>query len=194
MRHASSFRDLIVYQKAREAARLFFELSEEFPPEERYSLTDQGRRSSRSIGAQIAEAWAKRGYERHFVSKLTDADGEQQETQHWVDTALDCGYLTKQIRDDLVAELQVIGRIRNRAELLERHLAHWGFQRGRHPGVVRQVKSVTERRGGEPIRPEILRLVQVRLEYSMSPIAPSRGSRLDSSRMGKGSAFRRIRT
>jgi four helix bundle protein len=76
-------------------SRRFFELSKSFPAEERFSLTDQGRRSSRSIGAQIAEAWAKRGYEKHFVSKLTDADGEQQETQHWVDAALDCGYLTQ---------------------------------------------------------------------------------------------------
>ena len=98
MKHAESFRDLVVYQKARAVARRFFELSKSFPREELYSLTDQGRRSSRSIGAQIAEAWAKRGYERHFSSKLTDADGEQQETQHWVDTALDCGYLTPALR------------------------------------------------------------------------------------------------
>ena len=111
MQHANSFRDLVVYQKARTVSRRFFELSKSFPNDERYSLTDQGRRSSRSIGAQIAEAWAKRGYEKHFVSKLTDADGEQQETQHWVDTALDCGYLTQQIRDELVDELERIGRM-----------------------------------------------------------------------------------
>jgi four helix bundle protein len=111
MQHAGSFRDLVVYQKTRAVARRFFDLSKEFPKEERYSLTDQGRRSSRSIGAQIAEAWAKRGYERHFVSKLSDADGEQQETQHWVDTALDCGYLTQQVRDELVDELERIGRM-----------------------------------------------------------------------------------
>jgi len=111
MQHAASFRDLVVYQKARAVARRFFDLSRAFPKEERYSLTDQGRRSSRSIGAQIAEAWAKRAYERHFVSKLSDADGEQQETQHWVDTALDCGYLTRQIRDELVDELERIGRM-----------------------------------------------------------------------------------
>ncbi len=111
MRHADSFRDLVVYQKARAVSRRFFELSKSFPAEERFSLTDQGRRSSRSIGAQIAEAWAKRGYEKHFVSKLTDADGEQQETQHWADTALDCGYLTAQMRDELVDELERIGRM-----------------------------------------------------------------------------------
>jgi four helix bundle protein len=111
MQHAASFRDLVVYQKARAVARRFFDLSKAFPKEERYSLTDQGRRASRSIGAQIAEAWAKRAYEKHFVSKLSDADGEQQETQHWVDTALDCGYLTGPIRDELVDDLERIGRM-----------------------------------------------------------------------------------
>jgi four helix bundle protein len=110
-KHAESFRDLVVYQSARALAKRFFEVSRTFPKEEMYSLTDQGRRSSRSIGAQIAEAWAKRRYEKHFVSKLTDADGEQQETQHWVETALDCGYITEQIRDEIVAELMRIGRM-----------------------------------------------------------------------------------
>lgn len=111
MQHAESFRDLVVYQKARSVSRRFFALSKSFPMEERFSLTDQGRRSSRSIGAQIAEAWAKRAYEKHFISKLSDADGEQQETQHWVDTALDCGYLTLQTRDELIDELERIGRM-----------------------------------------------------------------------------------
>ena len=60
-----------------------------------YSLTDQVRRASRSVGAQIAEAWGKRRYERHFVSKLTDADAEQMETQDWIDEALDCGYIAE---------------------------------------------------------------------------------------------------
>src|ERR1035441_10797402 len=82
LQHARSFKDLIVYHKARATAKRIFGVSKRFPKEEMYSLTDQGRRSSRSVGAQIAEAWAKRCYERHFVSKLTDADGEQQETQH----------------------------------------------------------------------------------------------------------------
>ena len=80
LNHARSFRDLAVYQKARTVSRSIFELSKDFPKEETYSLTDQIRRASRSIGAQIAEAWAKRRYERHFVSKLTDADAEQMET------------------------------------------------------------------------------------------------------------------
>jgi four helix bundle protein len=111
MQHAESFRDLVVYQQTRAVAQRFFVLSKSFPREEMYSLTDQGRRSSRSIGAQIAEAWARRGYERHFVSKLTDADGEQRETQHWVDVALDCGYLTSPVRDELIGALEQIGRM-----------------------------------------------------------------------------------
>ena len=92
-RRARCFRDLIVYRKAREVSRLIFETSKSFPKEETYSLIDQVRRSSRSIGAQIAEAWGKRRYERHFISKLTDADAEQLETQHWLETAVDSGYL-----------------------------------------------------------------------------------------------------
>ena len=111
LKHARSFRDLVVYQKSRRVAKDVFELTKGFPKEERYSLTDQVRRSSRSVGAQIAEAWAKRRYEKHFVSKLTDADGEQQETQHWVESAHDCGYLTKQKTDKLVADLSEVGRM-----------------------------------------------------------------------------------
>ena len=111
LKHARSFRDLVVYQKARHVAKDVFELTKGFPKEERYSLTDQVRRSSRSVGAQIAEAWAKRRYEKHFVSKLTDADGEQQETQHWVESAHDCGYLTRQQIGKLVADLSEVGRM-----------------------------------------------------------------------------------
>jgi four helix bundle protein len=91
--HAESYKELSVYGKARALSLEIFHLTKSFPKVEIYSLTDQVRRSSRSIGAQIAEAWAKRRYEKHFISKLTDADGEQQETQHWIETATDCGYL-----------------------------------------------------------------------------------------------------
>ena len=112
-RHARCFRDLIVYQKAQEVARKVFEIGRSFPKEEIYSLTDQGRRSSRSIGAQIAEAWGKRRYERHFVSKLTDADAEQLETQHWLETALDCGYMSAGQKDSLCSDLKEIGRMLN---------------------------------------------------------------------------------
>ncbi len=111
--YAKSFRDLVVYQKARSVAKAIFDVTKSFPREEMYSLTDQMRRSSRSIGAQIAEAWAKRRYEKHFISKLTDADGEQQETQHWADTADDCGYLEKEEAEKLNADLNEIGRMIN---------------------------------------------------------------------------------
>jgi four helix bundle protein len=76
-----------------------------------YSLTNQVRRSSRSIGAQIAEAWAKRKYEKHFISKLTDADGEQMKTQHWIDTAVDCAYLSRQVADLLMNKCTSIGNM-----------------------------------------------------------------------------------
>jgi len=111
--HADSFRDLVVYRKACSAAQGVFQVTKSFPREEAYSLTDQIRRASRSIGSQIAEAWAKRRYEKHFVSKLTDADGEQQETQHWVDIAQSCGYLSEADAARLRAELAEIGRMLN---------------------------------------------------------------------------------
>jgi hypothetical protein len=80
LQHARSFRDLIVYQKTRVVTKRVFDISKGFPKKKMYSLTDQVRRSSRSIGAQIAEAWSKRRYEKHFVSKLTDADVNKQFT------------------------------------------------------------------------------------------------------------------
>ncbi len=113
LRHARSFRDLAVYQKARKVSRAIFEISKGFPKEETYSLTDQVRRASRSIGAQIAEAWAKRRYERHFISKLTDADAEQMETQHWIEEAHDCQYLDPKQTKELTEELMQVGRMLN---------------------------------------------------------------------------------
>ena len=89
-----SFRDLEVYKTAFTLQQEIFEISKGFPKEELYSLTDQIRRSSRSIGANVAEAWHKRRYKAHFVSKLSDSDGEQAETQHWLDTALACKYIS----------------------------------------------------------------------------------------------------
>lgn len=110
-KYAKSHRDLIVYQKARMLAQEIFEMTKSFPKEEIYSLIDQVRRSSRSIGAQIAEAWAKRPYEKHFISKLTDSDGEQHETQHWIEIAEDCGYITKEKSTQLVEKCREIGRL-----------------------------------------------------------------------------------
>src|SRR5262245_34313650 len=109
--YAKSFKDLRVYQKAREVSRAVFGLSKAFPKEETYSLTDQLRRASRSIGAQIAEAWGKRRYEKHFVSKLTDADTEQMETLHWVGEALDCGYISPAEATQLNSSLEEVGRM-----------------------------------------------------------------------------------
>jgi four helix bundle protein len=90
-----SAKHLIVYEKAYALAMQIFEVSKRFPPEERYSLTDQIRRFSRSVCTNLPEAWAKRRYGAHFVSKLTDADGENGETETWLDFAHDCGYLSK---------------------------------------------------------------------------------------------------
>ncbi|MBL4656933.1 MAG: four helix bundle protein [Flavobacteriales bacterium] len=113
MAYAESFRDLDVYKLSKELSRRIFDITKDFPKEEMYSLTDQVRRSSRSIGAQIAESWAKRRYEKHFISKLTDADGEQQETQHWIKTAFDCSYLSKELADDLLEKCASIGKMLN---------------------------------------------------------------------------------
>ena len=111
--HAQSFRDLIVYQKSRKLAKEILEFTKSFPRDEKFSLTDQIRRSSRSIGANVAESWAKRRYEKHFISKLTDADGEQMETQHWIGIALDCGYLDEGTNHQLIAKCLEIGRMLN---------------------------------------------------------------------------------
>lgn len=87
------YHDLMAYQVAFELQQTVFRMSKSWPKDETYSLIDQIRRSSRSIGANIAEAWAKRRYPAHFLSKLTDADGELQETRHWITTAAQCHYL-----------------------------------------------------------------------------------------------------
>lgn len=113
MAYVKSFRDLEVYKLARELSKEIFQISKSFPKEETYSLTDQIRRSSRSVGAQIAEAWAKRKYEKHFISKLTDADGEQQETQHWLETASDCNYIDKTTLKSLLNKCESIGKMLN---------------------------------------------------------------------------------
>jgi len=113
LKHARSFRDLVIYQKAFKVAKTIFEISKTFPKEEAYSLTDQIRRSSRSIGAQISEAWGKRRYERHFISKLTDADAEQLETQHWTDVAVSCDYMEQKQGNRIIGDLQEIGRMLN---------------------------------------------------------------------------------
>lgn len=111
LKHAESFRDLIVYQKSRLLQKEIFKLTKSFPREEMFSLSDQIQRSSRSVGANIAEAWAKRRYEKHFISKLTDSDGEQMETQHWIETALECEYIDAKTSSHLIQNCLEIGRM-----------------------------------------------------------------------------------
>jgi four helix bundle protein len=90
-------RDLAVYGKAFDSAMRIFELSKSFPKEETYSLTDQIRRSSRSVCANLAEAWRKRRYQAAFISKLSDSEGETAETQVWLEFAVKCGYLDREL-------------------------------------------------------------------------------------------------
>ncbi len=93
--------ELNVYKKAFEAAMQIFETSKSFPKEETYSLTNQIRRSSRSVCANLAEAWRKRRYEAAFISKLNDCEGEAAETQTWLECAVRCQYLDKDIGRNL---------------------------------------------------------------------------------------------
>jgi four helix bundle protein len=107
----SSFRELKSYQEARSLAQVLFEESKEWPKEEVYSLTSQIRRSSRAVGAALAEAWAKRSYPAHFLSKLTDADAELQEVYHWIETATECNYFTPAQETELLKNVKEIGRM-----------------------------------------------------------------------------------
>jgi four helix bundle protein len=114
MAAAKSFRDLKVYQAAGEAGGRIFSLSKAFPREERYALTDQIRRSSRAIKAMIAEAWARRRYKAAFINKIDEALGEANETQSWLDDALDGEYLDKATFEELDARYQRIGGMLSR--------------------------------------------------------------------------------
>ena len=107
----NTFRDLQSYQCAFRLQQDLFRASRSWPRGEAYSLTDQARRSSRSIGANLAESWAKRRYPAHFLSKLTDADGELQETSHWLATAIDCGYLSVETRESFTLGYEELGRM-----------------------------------------------------------------------------------
>lgn len=105
----TNYEDLTVYQRAFDLQQRMFQITKSFPREERYSLTDQVRRSSRSIGANIAEAWQKRRYPAHFASKLSDSDSEQAETKHWIKTAYACEYITIEQRNDLINNCKEVG-------------------------------------------------------------------------------------
>jgi four helix bundle protein len=108
-----SFRDLRAYQQARSEVNRVFEITKTFPKEEKFSLTDQIRRSSRAVKSMIAEAWGHRRYPAAFVSKLTDAIGEANETQSWLDDALDCGYINSSLHQDFDTAWQSIGGMIN---------------------------------------------------------------------------------
>src|SRR5213594_4152102 len=107
----NSAKDLDVYKKAYELAMTIFQLSKSFPDEERFALTGQIRRSSRSVCLNLREAWAKRRYEAHFVSKLTDCDGENSETDSCLGFAKSCEYITAERHEELTALSQQIGRM-----------------------------------------------------------------------------------
>ncbi len=107
------FKKLLAYQKAFDLAMSIFEISKSFPKEETYSLTDQIRRSSRSVCANMAEAYRKRIYPKHFISKLTDADGENSETNSWLDFALACNYISSEDYFKCSEEGKEVGKLIN---------------------------------------------------------------------------------
>jgi four helix bundle protein len=95
MAYVCFYYELDVYTLSRKLEKDVYMISKNLPIQERYSLTDQIRRSSRSVGAQIAESWAKRCHINHFISKLSDSNAEQYETQHWIEEAFDCELVTE---------------------------------------------------------------------------------------------------
>jgi four helix bundle protein len=107
------FKELLAYKKAFDLSMHIFNVSKGFPKEETYSLTDQIRRSSRSVCANIAEAYRKRRYPKHFISKLTDADGENSETNAWIDFALACNYISSEDYMRFSKQGKEIGRLIN---------------------------------------------------------------------------------
>lgn len=108
-----SFKSLMAYQKGFTLAMDILEVSKSFPKEETYSLTDQIRRSSRSVCPNIAEAYRKKRYKKHFISKLTDSDAENAETQTWLQFASACKYISDEKESDLTAKSLEVGRLIN---------------------------------------------------------------------------------
>jgi four helix bundle protein len=127
MEHIRSYKDLRVYKAAIDAAMRIFEITRRFPLEERFSMTDQMRRASRSVCSNIGEAWRKRRYPAHFVSKLSDSEGEASETQVWLELAVRCKYIS----DTEAAELDktydgILGQL---VRMIE-HPEQWTIKRG----------------------------------------------------------------
>lgn len=111
MGQIKSFKDLIVYQKAYKLAMEIFELTKAYPKEEQYSLTDQIRRSSRSVTSNLAEAWAKKIYIKFFVSKLSDSLGEEFETEVWLDYSKDSKYISLETHQRLMNEYEEVRKM-----------------------------------------------------------------------------------
>jgi len=130
LQNIRSYKELRVYQAAMDAAMRVFELSKSFPTEEKYSLTDQMRRSSRSVCTNIGEAWRKRRYPAHFVSKMSDSEGEAEETRVWVEFAQRCCYLSTADATDLD---NTYDRILAQLVHMILHKDHW---------IIRSPKSV----------------------------------------------------
>lgn len=126
------FRELDVYTLALEAAMEIFRVSKSFPTEERYSLTDQVRRSSRSVCANIGEAWRKRRYPAAFLAKLSDAEAEAAETEVWLDIAFRCGYLTQESRTAMEKQYEfILGKLVN----MMSHPEQWTIRALREEGA-----------------------------------------------------------
>ena len=109
--NSQGFKDLIAYKKAFQHACDIFELTLNFPKEEKYSLTDQIRRSSRSVCANLAEAYRKRDYHKHFLLKITDCLGENSETLVWLDFSLNCNYITQEQYENNIELNEEVGKL-----------------------------------------------------------------------------------
>jgi len=130
MQNIRSYKELRVYQSAIDAAMRIFEITKRFPREERYSMVDQMRRASRSVCSNIGEAWRKRRYPLHFSSKLSDSEGEAEETRVWLDLALRCKYIS----DNEAAELDQVydGILAQLVRMIE-HPEQWSIRASSRP-------------------------------------------------------------
>ncbi|MGI9552303.1 MAG: four helix bundle protein [Aurantibacter sp.] len=111
MNRKFKFQDLLAYRKSVDLAMEIFRVTNRFPKEEKYSLTDQIRRSSRGVSANIAESYAKRLYPKHFTNKLTDSDGENLETQSWLEFSLKCNYIDEETYKRLLSQSEEVGKL-----------------------------------------------------------------------------------
>lgn len=133
MANIRSFKELRVWRNAMDAAMRVYDLSKGFPAEERYSLTDQFRRSSRSVAANIAEAWRKRRYPAAFVAKLNDAEGEAAESQTWIELARRCEFLSQADADELDGQYeQILGQLVS----MSNHPEQWTVGKSKTPRVT----------------------------------------------------------